>query len=52
MTDLSPLQAARIGNGVCRLRAHGIAELATLHQELGSEDEFSVGVNVGTNPGL
>lgn len=45
MTDLSPLEAARIAQGVYRLREHSIPELDRLHQELGSEDQFSVGVD-------
>lgn len=49
MTDLSPLQAARIANGVYRLREHGMAELADLHQELGSENEFNVGANASAS---
>lgn len=45
MTDLTPLQAARIAQGVYRLRDHDIAELDRLHQELGCEEQFHVGVN-------
>ena len=45
MTDLSPLEAERIAQGVYRLREHSISALSGLHQELGSEDQFSVGVD-------
>lgn len=44
MTDLTPLDAARIAAGVYRLREHDIADLAALHQDLGCEDQFEVGV--------
>ena len=45
MTDLSPLEAARIAQGVYRLREHGIVDVARLQRELGSEEQFDIGIN-------